>query len=942
VRKRQAMKKSLLALCLGVSLVIPAGVICYGAPKADENYLEIGSVDDFQEFVENCSYDSWSMGYTVSLTTDLDLSGVDFDGIPYFNGVFEGNGHEMINVNLRPKGSDYGLFRYIGETGLVRNLNVSGTVAASGSQENIGGIAGVNYGVIENCSFRGNVSGITSVGAICGSNRNAGKIISCTGEAALLATNCTGGIVGTNEGAVESCVSKSAVNTEELEPTLDLGGVDLGSFNLAKNVVNRNDMGGIAGTSCGIITGCRNEGTVGFKHTGYNVGGIAGSQSGVILASENKGKIYGRKDVGGIVGQTEPYVESEYLDDKVRQTKDDINRLNRTLNNISATMSKTSAQVRQQAENRNRQYVVSLENISGSIGQLGAATQGNPQTQGYVDNINAALDGIGSIQAPGGELSQEQAAAIQNHLNTINDNLNGLQATYGGTGQSAEEFTEQIVGQMRRSGEQKADRDREIRELVETVDSGIQSVTRSMKSAADQINRITNTISDDISTIAGDEEVIEDISSLATAKDTDGVVSGCVNYGEIYADFNAGGIAGTMNIEYNGDPEFDLKLRKDINVRLRSTVNSVVIHSVNYGTVEVKKNCAGGIAGLQELGFIYDCEGYGPVESDAGNYLGGIAGDSAGIIEASYSLCNLAGKDYVGGICGSGYSVKDSISVSSIESDGERIGGVAGYLEADGIAEGNIFVNNQIHGVDNISYAGVADEKSYEEVMAMEGIPEGFARVTILFETEDGSLLERQIAYGGSLAEADFPDVPEKEGYYVKWPGLEQLNDIRENLTVTAEYVSWMESVAGAETTESGAPIFLAVGEFYDDTEIWMKETDGPEGLDESAVLAYAYSWKLIGSREKMIDTVEAHLAIPEGAGRASVWVREDGTWAETAAETDGSYLVAELSCGTDFAVVTQPQESNRYVALAATGTGLLAAVFLVMRRRRERRNKIS
>ena len=42
---------------------------------------------------------------------------------------------------------------------------------------------------------------------------------------------------------------------------------------------------------------------------GYNVGGIAGRSCGFISGCTNSGTVYGRKDVGGVVGQMEPYIE---------------------------------------------------------------------------------------------------------------------------------------------------------------------------------------------------------------------------------------------------------------------------------------------------------------------------------------------------------------------------------------------------------------------------------------------------------------------------------------------------------------------------------------------------------------------------------------------------------------------------------------------------------
>lgn len=444
------------------------------------------------------------------------------------------------------------------------------------------------------------------------------------------------------------------------------------------------------------------------------------------------------------------------------------------------------------------------------------------------------------------------------------------------------------------------------------------------------MNQITDNISNDMDTVINKEEIVVDISSIETAENLDGVISGCVNRGEIHGDLNVGGIAGTMNIEYDGDPEYDVDTSESLNVRMRSTVNDVIIHCTNYGKVVGKMNCVGGIAGLQEMGFIYDSEGYGTVESSTGSYLGGIAGKSAGTVEKSYSLCNLTGTDSVGGICGSGVSIKDCISVSTIDSDGEKVGSVAGSLENGGTVKGNYFVGGELHGIDDISYSGVADRISYEEVMDMEGIPQGFEQVTVVFETEDEVLSEKQIAYGGSVSVSDLPVVSVKEGYYVEWPDEEELTDIRENLTVTAEYVPWTESVAGSVVDENGRNQLIVVGEFYEDTSIVMEETEGPEGLNEDATVVYAYTWALESEHEKEFQKLEAHFFVPETEDEVSVWVRQDETWQEVAVTEDGSYVVAEIPYGAAFAVVAQPADKNIFIIAAGVAVILLLVIFVL------------
>lgn len=445
MKRKEWLKRYFLAIVLGAALVtssIPVGATQTDSVQTEiaEETAETSSEDDSEENVieistpaglvavaEKCSYDNWSLDKTIRLTADINMSDIEFSGIPYFNGVFDGNGYEIRQLRFEPQGSEYGFFRYIGESGVVKDLTLSAVIAPSGSQEYIGGLVGVNYGTIIDCSFEGSVEGLNYVGAVAGSNKATGKIFSCSNSAIVMATNYTGGIVGINEGLISGCSSKSSINTEELETTMDLGGIDIGTLNFTQTLVNRNDMGGIAGISTGVISDCKNQGTIGYKHTGYNVGGIVGGQSGIVLNCTNEGKVYGRKDVGGIVGQAKPYVESEYLEDKVEQTQADISRLNNTLNNLSATMSQTSAEVKRQTDSLNQQYKDSVQNISNSLGTLSDAAQGNPETQGYVDNINAALENIEGMQpSESGNLSQEQLDQIQNNLNSITDNLGNL------------------------------------------------------------------------------------------------------------------------------------------------------------------------------------------------------------------------------------------------------------------------------------------------------------------------------------------------------------------------------------------------------------------------------------------------------------------------------------------------------------------------------------
>lgn len=298
----------LLALCL------LAGTALAAAPGA-EAVIVISSAGQLEAFAKRCSLDAWSRGKTVRLTADLDLEGRDFAPIPTFGGTFLGEGHTIANLRIGAAGSNMGLFRYLQEGAVVQDLNVAGSVRPSGSAANVGGIVGSNAGAVRNCSFRGTVEGSSAVGGIAGLNRETGEIARSVTTGAVAGEEFTGGTAGRNLGALLRCENGASVNTATPDENT---AVDVDSLTLSLEeapgegdadggfLKSHSDTGGIAGYSGGVVYGCLNTGTVGYPHVGYNVGGVAGRQSGHLEGCANRGEVYGRKDVGGIVGQAEP------------------------------------------------------------------------------------------------------------------------------------------------------------------------------------------------------------------------------------------------------------------------------------------------------------------------------------------------------------------------------------------------------------------------------------------------------------------------------------------------------------------------------------------------------------------------------------------------------------------------------------------------------------
>ncbi|WP_408070033.1 hypothetical protein [Butyrivibrio sp. JL13D10] len=282
--------------------------------------MEINSLDDFIELSKRCKEDSWSTNKIVKLNCDLNLSDTNFDTIPYFDGIFEGNNHQIKGYGNGEDSYITGLFRFIGTNGMVQDLNLTGEIHMSDELNYTGGICGMNLGVIKNCAFSGVIEGNNTVGAIVAINENTGLVNGCTNNAHVSGYYFTGGLVGKNYGVISGSTNKGNINDNEAwvvkEDEKDENIIESITSNVEgddKTIRSGTDTGGIAGYSKGGIVRCTNKGNIGYEHVGYNIGGIVGRQMGIVSYCTNAGAVNGRKDIGGVVGQMEPYLEPEDL-----------------------------------------------------------------------------------------------------------------------------------------------------------------------------------------------------------------------------------------------------------------------------------------------------------------------------------------------------------------------------------------------------------------------------------------------------------------------------------------------------------------------------------------------------------------------------------------------------------------------------------------------------
>ena len=451
--KNKRFCAGLLAILLLFSLSAPLA-------RADEDgsTLHIASMQDWKEFTRLARLDSWSDGLTVLLDTDLDLTYCD--SVPTFGGTFDGNGHQ-VHLAIDREGDDQGLFRYLREGGVIQNLTVVGTVAPTGHARNIGGIVGNNAGIVRNCRSQAVVSGSDFVGGIVGVNQVTGRIEGCSTQGGVISgEHSTGGIVGSNLGAVVNCVNRAMVNPHEVSPTTDLENFDWQQINSAENFPAGTDTGGIAGYSGGLVQDCVNEGLIGYPHVGYNVGGVAGRQSGQLVNCTNRGTVRGRKDVGGVVGQGEPFTELKYQEDTLKKLAKELDRLSALMNQ-------------------------SLDSVDGTRHALSDhMTTVTTHTGNAKNHVSDLLDELEDV----GDQTVDVANDLSGRVRVFMEDLEDVTGELKDAGEDVADGLDTLSGAAGSAG----DADQVLHQAIIQLKNGLDQ----LKSALNELDRIANDTSD--------------------------------------------------------------------------------------------------------------------------------------------------------------------------------------------------------------------------------------------------------------------------------------------------------------------------------------------------------------------------------------------------------------------------------------------------------------
>lgn len=1137
---RMKIRNNRIRQCLAVLLVITF-VITGLAPTVvlaaeEQNTVIIDSPEAFEKFAKQASYDAWSQGKTVVLSGDLDLTGKDIVPVPTFGGVFDGNGY-TIKISFEQSGSHQGLFRYLQKGGMIKELHVKGTVAPSGGQSYVGGIVGNNSGKLMKCTFEGSVTGKSNVGGIVGINEAGGEIYGCKASGTVQAEHYTGGIAGQNLGTITQCVNDSAVNTVDREYNNDRNTLfdDSTDLSATERVNTATDTGGIAGYSAGIVQGCTNNSEIGYPHVGYNVGGIAGRSSGRLERCENSGPIYGRKDVGGIIGQMVPDIILQFSPDALSQLEKELKELQTLIDTMldhadgsSSTMEtnlKTIADTITEAKehlhhlsdktidwaNGNIEEIDNaaellfdtfsriapladeLSSISDTIASgleqckelfndistlAGFSSDAIEDIQRSFDDLAAAnasakqgltkiSSGISNLKdAIVSEDNQEEIAnAIQLIAEGASDWTNALETMHASLGmlkellQSVQDWGElnalrepivQLLSDMVdavqsmmegsqkiRDGISKLPSDMAVdwdgvKEAIADISSGIsdcRAAVSSMEEAFGHLRDALNNIqmaSEQIQVIADDLEEIsgifqeaftqtgsflQDIKALLTdlsqqdpvhlngfdsdyraasdalfdsfsvlsehiqtlgnsAKDADAVfmadlrrlneqfaaisdaviaafssgqqeeppvfedtseeninaivmgkVDSCQNTGSVSGDINVGGVAGSMAIEYDLDPESDISREGTQSLHFQFETKAILQNCLNSGAITAKKNHAGSIVGLMELGLIHKCEGYGKVQSTDGSYVGGIAGKSTSTIQNSYAKCTLDGKQYVGGIAGFGYCMKNCRSLVEIPHADAFVGAIAGEREPNQTVSGNYFVSDSLAGIDGISYKDVAEPMDYPSFMKLEGLPEEFTKFTLTYIADDKVVETVPFSYGADLSDRQVPELPAKEGSYGAWEECDY-GRLTFSKDIHAVYTPYITTIASDAKRDDIHPAALAEGTFDDTAFLTAKQLEAGGLLEQ---------WSLRLSGEGIDRQAEYTIRFlpPESKQDVDLYAVTDGKREKLSCEKDGSYLVFTMK-GSEITLEVGQANDHFWIVCMAIAATLIAAIVVL------------
>ena len=881
--KHNKWMKTLWAFALIACLLLSGMPVTAFATEADteaeaeteefvipEDAVYLSTPEDILNLAENCISDAWSREKVFVLKNDIDLSGTAFEGIPSFGGTFLGQGFTVSGYRLTGQQNAVGFFRYLQKTALVEELHLKGTVQPSKNDNlDIGGFVGVNSGTVRNCSFTGTVSGTERVGGVAGRNKVSGIIEGCTVSGTVYGDHYIGGIAGENLGVIRNCMNQAEVNAHVDHNSVSVAvssGLSLDSFTAKESIRDATNIGGIAGTSSGVIRSCENYAAIGYEKMGYNVGGIAGSQIGFIAECSNYGTINGSNGVGGIVGQFKPNVVlnmgENYMSDLMDQMIGMMGSMSGMMNSMSGMMGGMS---------------FDMDSMEDSMDMLKNPENWDP------DSIQAAV-------------------------NEMSNSFNGM---YQDMMASGSKMMSQMNGMMGSMGE--------MVETMEKLNEGLNIKIIDISKEDTPENTVAK-VSDcvNLAPVHGETYVggivgIADIEDT-TAKDevegaltfsTEGemimrlVIRDCRNAATVSAAKQyAGGVVGNMTI-------------------------GAIFNGMNTGSIDaLNADYVGGIAGSSETYIV----GSTSRSILAGNqYVGGIAGYGTEVV-GCYAITDIAAATkFAGGILGYTDPLPDEEMGLILENryylTGKNLGGIDGVCYEGATAPMTIEEFLAAETLDacfrTVTVRFVAEGQEDTLLTVDLGKTLAVAKIPEL-EVGENDMYHWVLQNSVTSETLSMGEVAQPQ--YIS---RERLTNILFDQTYEAVFDVKNTVVASDAKAHTGRSLALAVGAFDQGTTLELTDITDQEATVKG--IAVLENWQVTMTD---IGIEKLHYHLPEGvdAEQIVLYVKDiSGNWVQRSFTVEGSYMIFEFTHGeTAFALDVLPAEEVPVAAIAIVAGAVL------------------
>lgn len=750
----------------------------------------------------------------------------------------------------------------------------------------------------------------SQVGAIAGQNE--GQILRCSFEGQLSGGDQVGGIVGINTvtGVIKDCLVSGTVHGDHF-------------------------VGGIAGENAGVIRGCSNQALINTTpqqndisisditmdsltnaeaaNTVTDIGGIAGISSGVIRECKNNGDIgypHMGYNIGGIAGTQSGYI----------------------------------------ADCENRGNIQGRKEVGGIVGQMEPASiiEYSEDTlqllQGQLDDLSGLVNrASGNAQAGADQINsqigllQEQTQAARDAVDVLFPDQEDPEVPDPDTILAAQNALSDALDAMPVT----------LRSIATAAQTTVNILSSDLGAISAQVNAMGNTVNKASENLGGS---LRDISDQDTPEQLTGKVEGCLNYGDILADLNAGGIAGAAAMENDLDVLEDWDQQGEQSLNFESQLRAVLLHCENHGTVTGKKQNVGGIVGWQSLGLVKSCTNMGNIYGEEANYVGGIAGLSTGYVRSNYAKCQIQSSTYAGGIAGSGAIVTDCISMVQLLGGSEKLGAILGEATQSSVQSeepaiaGNLYLAlpKDIGAIDGISYSGLAEGMALEDFLAVEALPEVFHHISVYFLFEDGTQERIDVLTGSSLSADNIPVIPEKNGFTAQWNGIEaaDLSNMVFDMRFDAVYTPYRTTIQSTQTRDNGLPILLAEGAYIESSALSVTEADAAPRLEGKDTLLEAWLLHI----PEGTDTARFLLPSDADADRLKLLaLNADGVWEELSFTQRESYLVFSAAPGEMQLALVQKQDYAVWL-LAGAGIAVMlctAAVFVLRKNSKRPKTKV-